>query len=160
MGAAEGSFLANFEGLVTIWWPKCRPCVRICTLIGLNQLEMIQQVLGSVNAEYFDIQWYVRGSQGLLCLPIKFYPPETSSPQTVLSGPMRLSRERGQNWHMLPLYTSYNMHKSNKNTILTQPSGRIQSIFVMITSHFEWRFFVRARNILLRMIGSCLPIKM
>ena len=40
----------------------------------------------------------------------------------------RLSREGGQNRHMLPLYTCYNMHKSNKNTTLTQPSGRIQSI--------------------------------
>ena len=40
----------------------------------------------------------------------------------------RLSREGGQNRHMLPLYTSFNMHKSNKNTTLTQPSGRIQSI--------------------------------
>ena len=49
----------------------------------------------------------------------------------------RLSREGGQNRHMLPLYTCYNKHKSKKNTNLTQPSGRIQSIFVMITSHFE-----------------------
>ena len=38
----------------------------------------------------------------------------------------RLSPEGGQNWHKLPSHTSFNMHKSNKNTSLAHHSGRKQ----------------------------------
>ena len=48
-----------------------------------------------------------------------------------------LSPEGGQIMAYTCIHMSYILHKSNKNTNLTQPSGRLQGICVIFTSHFE-----------------------
>ena len=126
IGPPETYFLApypeNFEK------PNSKICIIECSYILQEPLQTIwsgqSSTIRQIQAYLYMlkknfVRGVVRGIYFYICLL------------------QRLSRERGQNWHMLPLYTCYNMHKSNKNTILTQPSGRIQSIFVMITSHFE-----------------------
>ena len=54
----------------------------------------------------------------------------------------RLSPEGGQNWHKLPSHTSFNMHKSNKNTSLAHHSGRKQRLLSIQPPTWGEHFFV------------------
>ena len=71
----------------------------------------------------------------------------------------RLSPEGGQNWHKLPSHTSYNMHKSNKNTSLAHHSGRKQGFLSTSPPTLNGLSWPAFKSDLLRSIGSWMPIK-
>ena len=71
----------------------------------------------------------------------------------------RLSPEGGQNWHKLPSHTSYNMHKSNKNTSLAHHSGRKQGFLSTSPPTMNGLSWPAFKSDLLRSIGSWMPIK-